>query len=159
MSRQHEYAVDVVWTGDTGRGYRDYGRDHEVTVTGKPPLSGSADPAFRGDPGRWNPEELLVASLSQCHMLSYLALCALEGIAVVDYRDRARGVMAELPGGSGHFTEVVLRPVVVVADAASVARATELHGRAHEICFVANSVTFPVRHEPSTEIAPPSAAP
>ncbi|MFL6127029.1 OsmC family protein [Actinophytocola sp.] len=151
MSREHHYQVTVRWTGDTGSGtatYRGYGRDHDVLVDGRPPLRGSADPAFRGTPDRWNPEELLVAALSQCHMLTYLSLCARAGVVVTGYTDAASGVMREEPGNSGRFAEVVLRPEVTVADAAMVDRAEALHQQAHEECFIARSVSFPVRHLP-----------
>lgn len=150
MSRQHDYRVTVRWSGDTGAGYRDYERDHDVVVEGKPVLKGSADPAFRGKPERWNPEELLVASLSECHMLTFLSLCARDGIVVTGYVDAASGVMREEPGNSGRFTEVVLRPAVTVADPAAAGLAEALHKQAHETCFIANSVNFPVRHEPVT---------
>ncbi|MEU4743073.1 OsmC family protein [Actinosynnema sp. NPDC023658] len=150
MSREHNYEVAVRWTGNTGSGtsaYRAYGRDHDVVVDGKPMLEGSADPAFRGTPERWNPEELLVASLSQCHLLTYLSVCARSGVVVTDYTDTASGVMREGPGGSGRFVEVVLRPEVTVADPSMVDKAVALHEEAHEACFIANSVNFPVRHE------------
>ncbi len=153
---QHCYQVDVVWTGNTGSGtasYRSYQRTHEVRVAGKPVLNGSADPAFRGDSDRYNPEELLVASLSQCHMLWYLHLAADSGLVVLGYHDQARGTLAENPDGSGQFSEVVLSPEVVVADRASVDVAETLHQRAHEVCFVARSVNFPVRHEPTIRVA------
>ncbi|MGM1062004.1 OsmC family protein [Saccharothrix sp. Mg75] len=151
MNGEHHYEVTVRWTGNTGPGtarYRDYGRDHDVLAAGKPPLRASADPAFRGTPDRWNPEELLLASLSQCHMLTYLALCARNGVVVTGYADSASGVMREEPGDSGRFTEVVLRPEVVVADPGTVDAARSLHEAAHRACFIANSVNFPVRHEP-----------
>ncbi|NKQ54514.1 OsmC family peroxiredoxin [Amycolatopsis sp. K13G38] len=153
MSREHDYRVTVRWTGNTGAGtenYRGYGRDHDVTAEGKPTLRGSADPAFRGTPDRWNPEELLVAALSECHMLTYLSLCARDGVVVTAYVDAASGTMREAPGGSGRFTEVVLRPEVTLADPAMIAKAESLHERAHATCFIANSVSFPVRHEPKT---------
>ncbi len=150
MSRQHDYRVTVRWNGDTGAGYRDYARDHDVVVEGKPVLKGSADPSFRGTPERWNPEELLVASLSECHMLTFLALCAQAGIGVTGYVDAASGVMRETPGNGGRFTEVVLRPEVTVADPAAIQLAEALHKQAHDACFIANSVNFPVRHEPTT---------
>ena len=151
MSKEHSYQVTVRWTGNTGPGttsYREYGREHDIVSDGKPTLLGSADPAFRGTPDRWNPEELLVAALSECHMLTYLALCSLAGVVVIDYVDAASGVMREERGDSGRFAEVVLRPEVVVADPGMRDKARELHGPAHEKCFIANSVNFPVRHEP-----------
>ncbi|MEV6825245.1 OsmC family protein [Amycolatopsis sp. NPDC051102] len=150
MSKQHDYRVTVRWSGDTGAGYRGYGRDHDVLVEGKPVLKGSADPAFRGTPERWNPEELLVASLAECHMLTFLSLCARAGVVVTGYVDAAGGVMREEPGHSGRFTEVVLRPEVTVAAPATAERVEALHKQAHDGCFIANSVNFPVRHEPVT---------
>jgi organic hydroperoxide reductase OsmC/OhrA len=152
MTREHGYEVTVRWTGNTGlgtSGYRGYDRGHDVVAAGKPAIAGSADPAFRGDPARWNPEELLVVALSQCHMLSYLALCALGDVTVTGYEDTARGVMRESAGTGGRFTEVTLNPVVTVADESMVERAVELHAEAHRSCFIANSVNFPVGHTPT----------
>ncbi|MQA82002.1 MAG: OsmC family peroxiredoxin [Streptosporangiales bacterium] len=149
----HEYDVTVTWTGNRGTGtsgYRAYGRDHEVVVAGLPLLRGSSDPAFRGDADRWNPEQLLVAALSQCHLLSYLHVAADAGVVVTAYEDDAHGVMTQTSDGGGHFTEVVLRPRVTVADESMVDRATALHDRAHELCFIASSMNFPVRHDPAT---------
>jgi organic hydroperoxide reductase OsmC/OhrA len=152
VSRTHSYDISVTWTGNRGTGtsgYRDYDRDHDVAADGPPAIAASSDPAFRGDQGRWNPELELTAALSQCHMLGYLHLCAVAGVTVTSYTDDARGVMEENPGGSGQFTEVVLRPRVTVASAGMIEKATTLHGEAHAMCFIANSVNFPVRHEPS----------
>ena len=154
--RAHRYEVETTWTGDRGEGtasFRGYDRDHEVAGEGKPTIPGSSDPSFRGDPARWNPEELLVASLSQCHMLWYLHLCAVSGVVVVGYRDAAEGVMRERPDGGGAFESVTLRPRVVVAEAGMAERAEALHHDAHEKCFVAASVNFPVTAEPETTVA------
>ncbi|GAB3483152.1 OsmC family protein [Amycolatopsis cihanbeyliensis] len=151
MERSHHYRVVVTWTGDRGSGtsgYRDFGREHEVTADGVDPITGSADPAFRGDASRWNPEQLLVASLSQCHMLWYLHLCATAGVVVTEYLDRASGSMTEA-GTGGQFTEVVLRPEITVESPDMVRTAIGLHEDAHRACFIANSVNFPVRHEPT----------
>ncbi|MEV4755395.1 OsmC family protein [Micromonospora sp. NPDC049559] len=150
MARTHSYELTVDWTGAGESGtanYRVYGRDHEVTADGPAPLLGSADPTFRGTTDRWNPEQLLVASLSQCHMLSYLSLCARGRVVVTAYTDRPVGTMVE-SGDGGHFTDVLLRPRVTVAAPEMVAEATALHATAHEVCFIASSVNFPVRHEP-----------
>ncbi|MCZ2525205.1 OsmC family protein [Streptomyces sp. HB2AG] len=152
-SKLHTYETEVIWTGDRGEGtstYRAYGREHEVTapgVTAPPPIPGSSDPAFRGDPARWNPEQLLLASISQCHMLWYLHFCSVNGVVVTGYADRARGTMQESAGG-GRFTEAVLNPRVEVASAGMAEKAAALHAEAHRACFIANSVNFPVRHEP-----------
>ncbi|OLT48410.1 peroxiredoxin [Saccharomonospora sp. CUA-673] len=153
--REHAYALTVLWTGDRGTGtsgYREFGREHDVVAEGKPPLAGSADPFFRGDAERWNPEELLLAALAQCHMLSYLAQCAKDGVVVTGYTDEAVGTMTESLG-VGEFTSVLLRPVVTVADPDMVERARALHEPAHEFCFIARSVNFPVRHDPRIEVA------
>lgn len=148
-ARQHHYQIQTIWIGNTGQGtadYRAYKRDHEVMVAGKSgPIPGSSDAAFRGDPTRYTPEELLVSALSTCHMLWMLHLCADAGIAVTAYTDQASGVMTEDSDGGGRFTEVALHPVMTITDAARVREAAALHARAHELCFIANSVNFPVR--------------
>lgn len=153
-TKLHRYAITVTWTGNRGSGtssYTGYLRDHDIEAAGKPAILGSSDPAFRGDPVRWNPEELLVAALSACHKLWYLHLAASEGIVVNAYADQAEGVMEEQPDGSGRFTRVVLRPTVTLSTGADLARAKALHVFAHEKCFIANSVNFPVLCEPTIE--------
>ena len=147
----HSYEVHVKWTGNDGEGtktYRGYRRDHTISVEGKPEIPGSSDPAFRGDRSRYNPEELLLAALSSCHMLAYLHLCAVNKISVVDYQDAALGEMRENPDGSGEFVRVTLRPVVTIEPRNDRSKAAELHHRAHELCFIARSVNFPVEVEP-----------
>ena len=152
MTDRHHYEVTVTWTGNTGSGtsdYRAYGRGFDLTAAGKPLISGSSDPVFRGDAARWNPEEMLVASLSSCHQLWYLHLCADAGLVVTAYRDQASGTMrTEAAVGTGSFTEVVLRPEVTFAAAVDLGLARDLHEEAHKRCFIANSVNFPVRCEP-----------
>jgi organic hydroperoxide reductase OsmC/OhrA len=151
MGREHRYGATITWTGNLGEGtagYRSYSRDHEVSHAGKPTLPGSSDPAFRGDPARWNPEELLVAALAQCHMLWFLHLCAVNGIAVTSYTDDAQGTMAEGADGGGEFTSVTLHPQAAIADPSQAGRALELHHQAHRLCFIARSVSFPVSCEP-----------
>ena len=148
---EHRYSVTVTWRGNLGSGtsgYRAYARDNEIAADAKPPINGSSDPAFRGDRTRWNPEELLLASLSSCHQLWYLHLAADAGIIVTDYVDQAEGVMAEDADGSGRFISVVLHPAVTVAAGTDIERAKALHHTAHEKCFIANSVNFPVMCEP-----------
>ena len=156
MDHRHRYAVSVEWTGNRGTGtsgYRDYGRDHLVRADGKlHELAGSSDRVFHGDRDRWNPEELLLAALSQCHMLSYLHVAASRGIVVVAYADAAEGEMRQTANGGGHFTEVTLRPVVTVA-AGDPADALDAHHEAAAKCFIAASVAFPVRHEPTIQLA------
>ncbi|QNA92404.1 MULTISPECIES: OsmC family protein [unclassified Microbacterium] len=147
---EHHYALTSVWTGNTGAGtsgYRDYRRDVTIEVAGKPELLASADKPFRGDPSRWNPEDLLLASLSECHLLSYLHACVTAGVVVVSYRDHASGMMREDGKGGGAFVEVMLRPEVVVAEASMIEAAERAHATANEWCFIANSMNFPVHHQ------------
>jgi len=153
--RTHRYIVTNRWTGNLGLGtsaYAAYSRNHELTADGKgAAILGSSDPAFRGDPSRYNPEELLVGALSACHMPVMLHLCADAGIVVTDYSDEAEGEMREHED-RGEFTRVVLRPRMTITDAARVAEAMQLHHRAHELCFIARSVNFPVEHEPVVNV-------
>lgn len=147
---KHSYAVDVVWTGNHGAGtrtYQGYGREHEIHVAGKPPIAGSSDAAFRGDASKHNPEDLLVAALSSCHMLWYLHLAAVAGVVVTAYADAAIGTLS-IDGQAGQFSEVVLRPVVTVTATSDTAKAVAVHDDAHHTCFLARSMNFPVRCEP-----------
>ncbi|WP_280417460.1 OsmC family protein [Nocardia carnea] len=156
MARTHHYECRTDWTGAGTTGtvdYRSYERSYVTRSPGRPDLHGSADPAFRGDDTRWNPELLLVAALSQCHLLWYLHLCAVSGVTVLEYHDEALATMAETADGGGHFTGVELRPVVTVAAADMVGRARDLHGDAAAKCFIAASVNFPVSHTPRVEVA------
>ncbi len=149
--RQHTYTLQLLWTGNNGQGtraYNAYRRDHVIRCPGKPEIPGSSDPAFRGDAGRYNPEELLVAALSSCHMLSYLHLCAINRVVITDYQDEPVGTMRERADGSGAFTHVVLRPRVTISVESDPAKAAALHHSAHEKCFIANSVNFPVDVDP-----------
>ena len=149
MAHEHRYEIKLTWTGAAQgptQNYKSYSREYRIEAPGKPTLAASADPAFRGDPALYNPEDLLVAALSGCHMLTYLAYCALQGIAVVAYEDQASGTMVQ-EGNGGRFTEVVLRPRVTVAAGSDLDKARALHEKAHADCFVANSVNFPVRIE------------
>ncbi|MCB0768098.1 MAG: OsmC family protein [Flavobacteriales bacterium] len=151
MEHKHHYSLEVVWTGNRGMGtdhYRSYGREHTVRIEGKPDLLGSADPTFRGDRSRHNPEDLLIAALSACHLMSYLHVCAVNGVVVTSYVDKATGTMETFPDGSGRFLEVVLHPEVIVASEGMIAKAVELHHKAHALCFIANSVNFPVHCQP-----------
>jgi organic hydroperoxide reductase OsmC/OhrA len=147
---RHDYRVAVEWTGNHGSGtdgYRNYGREHVIRVDGKPGIAGSSDPAFRGDATKHNPEEMLVAALSTCHMLAYLHVATVAGVVVTAYTDAAEGTMVT-EGNTGHFIEVVLRPVVAITATSDPAKADALHEDAHHACFIAASVNFPVRCEP-----------
>jgi organic hydroperoxide reductase OsmC/OhrA len=151
MIGEHHYRLRSEWTGNRGTGttgYKDYDRLVTLSSDGKPDLPVSADKPFRGDPSRWNPEELLLAALSECHLLSYLHACVTAGVVVVAYTDDASGLLTEDGRGGGAFTEVVLRPRVTVAEASMLEAASAAHHQALEWCFIANSVNFPVRVEP-----------
>jgi organic hydroperoxide reductase OsmC/OhrA len=150
LHREHYYEVEVVWTGNRGSGtsaYTAYDRDHELRVAGKSMIACSADQTFRGNVARWSPEELLVASLSACHKLWYLHLCADAGVVVTDYVDKAKGIMIEEDDGGGQFASVVLQPRVTISTGSDTALAQHLHKVAHEKCFIARSMAFPVTHD------------
>lgn len=153
MSRIHHYQTTTTWTGNLGAGtsdYRAYSRNHEIAAPKKAvPIPGSSDALFRGDPARYSPEDLLVASLSACHMLWVLHFCASVAIVVSDYSDEAAGEMLEHPDGSGEFTLVTLRPRMTITDGSRLEEALAIHHKAHQFCFVARSVNFPVKLEPS----------
>jgi organic hydroperoxide reductase OsmC/OhrA len=156
---QHSFAVSVEWTGNRGSGTSDYkafGRDNLLTAEGKPPIEGSAARPFHGDASRWNPEETLIAALVECHLLSYLYLAAKTGIVVESYTDAATGII-QTEGEAGRFTEVTLRPAVTISSG-DAALAQTLHDEAERICFIAQSVNFPVRHEPTIEVVAAGAA-
>lgn len=153
----HRYRITAEWLGNLGPGtstYTAYSRDHQLSAPGKATfISGSADPAYRGDGSRYNPEELLLGALASCHMLWVLHLCANAGIVVTEYSDQAMGEMVQHPDGSGEFVIAELRPRMVITDAARIVEAIALHDRAHEMCFLARSVAFPVKHQPTVTAA------
>lgn len=151
MERKHHYELSVTWTGNSGTGtedYNSYARDHLISGPGKVSIEASSDHAFRGDSSRYNPEELLVASLSACHMLWFLHLCSEANVIVEEYKDKARGIMVESGEGGGRFIEVILYPEVTVRHEPKTSL-DELHARANKLCFISNSCNFPVRHQAS----------
>jgi len=151
VEQEHRYVARIFWTGDRSvgtSGYRTYDRDHEIRADVKPAIAGSSNPGFNGDGSRWNPEELLVATISQCHVLWYLHLCSINGVVVTAYEDPSEGVMVEAEDGSGRFERVDLHPEVALADEGQRSLADGLHGEASQLCFIANSVNFPVDAEP-----------
>ncbi|HSV11622.1 MAG TPA: OsmC family protein [Hanamia sp.] len=155
MSGQHNYKLTVKWTGNSGTGtsgYREYERSHTISIANKSDICASSDAAFRGDKAKHNPEDFLLASLSSCHMLSYLHLCAVSSVIVIDYIDEATGIMINTADGGGHFLEVTLNPIVTVTENSMIEKANELHKKANELCFIANSVNFPVHHKPICRI-------
>lgn len=156
-AKLHLYRVEIHWTGNTGLGtqsYSTYDRAHTIGVADKPTIEASADPAFRGDKTKYNPEELLVASLSSCHMLWYLHLCATAQVVVTRYIDYPIGTLMESGDGGGQFSKVLLRPIVTIAPQGDPAVAAQIHDQAHQKCFIANSVSFPVQCEPSIQLEP-----
>jgi len=151
----HDYKARLIWDGNLGTGttsYTGYGRKYRLQIDGKPELTGSADPMFRGDANTYNPEDLFVAALSGCHLLSYLALCARTKINVIAYEDHAVGVLKLTPNGGGIFESVTLRPIVTIAKGSDEKRALELHEQAQDLCFIAASVRIPLLHEPQIRV-------
>ena len=155
MTKEHNYKLTTVWTGNTGSGtknVRSYDRSHTVAIQGKPELFLTTDNPAVGDKSKLNPEDLLVTAISSCHMLSYLYVCAMEGIVITSYTDHATGIMIEQANGSGSFKEVTLNPIFCVADESMIEKAIELHHKAHEICYIANSVNFDVKCNPTCKV-------
>ena len=155
MAKEHHYDLDIQWTGNRGEGtasYRTYDRSHTIKAHGKVPIEASSDPSFRGDKTKYNPEELLVASLSSCHMLWVLHLCAVNGVVVTDYRDEAVGVMLVSDDGDGMFKEVILKPTVTVTQSDMIEKLEAIHTEANKKCFIAKSVNFPVHHLPEAMV-------
>jgi len=153
MAKSHRYAATVRWTGNRGQGtadYRAYDRTHEIEIAGKPMISGSADAAFRGDGDRWNPEDMLLSSISTCHMLWFLHLASDAGWVVETYEDKAEAVMDMNPDGSGQFTSAVLHPAVTIS-AGDPGLSADLHHKAHGMCFIARSLNFEVGCEGTVE--------
>ncbi|MBL0096908.1 MAG: OsmC family protein [Bacteroidetes bacterium] len=154
MSKEHSYQLTLKWTGNTGGGtsdYKSYERSHIIQSEQKVDIAASSDPAFRGDKTKHNPEEFLLASLSGCHMLWFLHLCADAGVIVIDYEDHPTGTMIELETGGGRFKEVTLHPLVTLQNKEFAGKLNALHQRAHELCFIANSVNFEVTHQASVK--------
>lgn len=155
MTQDHHYNITTEWTGKTAEGTKNvkkYNRTHTITNQGKPELILTTDNPHVGDKTKLNPEDLLVSSISSCHMLSYLYVCALEGIVITSYIDNANGIMTENVTGGGSFKEVTLNPVFSVADENMVEKAIELHHKAHEICYIANSVNFEIKCNPICKV-------
>ncbi len=156
MNTIHNYKLSTKWTGNQGNGtsnYKDFERSYSIQIKNKPDIFGSSDPEFRGDKTKHNPEELLLASVSFCHMLWYLHLCAENNMVVTDYVDNATVVLEETADGNGKFSAITLNPSITITDQSMLATATELHKKANEFCFVANSLNFKVQHLPIFNIA------
>ena len=155
MSKEHHYSLTVRWTGNKGNGtgtYTGYDRSHTISVENKPDIECSSDAAFRGDKTKHTPEDLLVASIAGCHMLWYLHLCSEAGVVITEYTDNAKGTMVVTADGGGHFTEVTLYPEVTITESSMEVKANELHKKANQLCFIANSCNFPIHHKPTYKI-------
>ncbi|MFC3052988.1 OsmC family protein [Kordiimonas pumila] len=151
MTKTHQYKTYTVWTDNNGnstKSYKSYSRNHVILADSKPDILASADPAFRGDPSRYNPEEMLVAATSSCHMLWYLHFCAVNGVQVLSYADTAEGAMTEGEGNGGYFTAITLRPAITISADSDIEIAMKLHKDAAKECFIANSLKCPVTHAP-----------
>ena len=149
--KKHQYQSTILWTGNQGQGtktYTTYERSYLIEAEGKSAIQGSSDPAFRGDKTKHNPEDLLVSAVASCHMLWYLHLCSENNVIVEEYSDTPQGIMIEEKSGKGYFEEITLNPIVVVSDKEMVEKAIDLHEQAHEFCFIANSVNFPIGLNP-----------
>lgn len=153
--KSHNYQATIEWTGNLGQGtsgYNEYERSHFIHIQGKPTIEASSDPSFKGDPSKYNPEELFLCSLSSCHMLWFLHLCSAEGIVVTEYVDRAEGTMQEENDGRGRFTEVFLNPRVTVIEERMAFKLDSIHQKANQMCFIANSCNFPVKHKSNYKV-------
>jgi organic hydroperoxide reductase OsmC/OhrA len=155
MDQLHHYKLTATWKGNKGSGtsgVKAYDRSHTISIPNKPNLDLTTDNPFVGDKTKLNPEDLLVSAVSSCHMLSYLYICAMEGVVVTDYFDNATGVMVEYEEGGGQFKEITLNPVVTVAEQSMIEKSIKLHHKAHDICYIANSVNFEVRNNPVSKL-------
>lgn len=154
--KQHTYQIELKWTGNKGRGtrtYMSYDRDFQISADHKKHIiEGSSDPSFRGDKTRYNPEDVFVSSIASCHMLWFLHLCTTKKIVVLDYVDKAEGIMTETPDGSGKFKEVTLHPEILVDSPVDFSLIEQLHEKANAMCFIANSCNFPIHHKPSVTV-------
>lgn len=143
--KEFSYSATVEWMGNDGSGTstKTFGRDNELSTPNKPTIIGSAPSEFGGDGANWAPEDLFVAAISQCHMLTYLFLCFRAGIVVESYTDTAVGTLAIEGASGGHFSKVELRPAVTIS-AGDPRAADALHASASASCFVGNSVSCDV---------------
>lgn len=152
---KHLFKAEVDWTSNqkpSDSTKRFYSKTHQIIIEGKPVLNVSAAKAFKGDPELYNPEDLLLSSLVSCHMMSYLYVCAQNDIEVLEYSDNAEATLEVAADGSGRFVAVRLYPKVKISNSDKIELAVELHTKANQLCFIANSCNFPVLHEASCKI-------
>jgi organic hydroperoxide reductase OsmC/OhrA len=151
MGKSHSFRIAVTWTGahhGTTESYASYSREFTISSDGKQNIVCSSDKIFRGDANLYNPEDLFISTISSCHLLWYLHLCADKKIHVLSYIDDATGNLQINQDGSGQFTEVTLHPNVIIDSNTDIPLAIQLHEEAHKKCFIANSVNFPVKYIP-----------
>jgi organic hydroperoxide reductase OsmC/OhrA len=154
MAIKHLFKATLNWTSNKKQEEttsRFYSKSHQIKIEGKPVLNVSAAKAFKGDPELYNPEDLLLSSLVSCHMMSYLYVCSQNGIEVLEYSDHAEATLEVSPDGSGRFTEVQLNPKVKISNPDKIELAIELHTKANQLCFIANSCNFPISHNAACE--------
>ncbi|MBF4469919.1 OsmC family protein [Flavobacterium sp. HJJ] len=152
MGFKHLFKVKLNWNSvpkETISTSRKYLKNHQITIEGKEILNLSAAKAFKGDPSLYNPEDLLLSSVVSCHMMSYLYVCSQNGIDILSYQDDAEATLEVSENGSGRFIEVRLYPKVVIQQKEKIAEALELHSKANELCFIANSCNFKIVHFPA----------
>ncbi|MBL0286511.1 MAG: OsmC family protein [Bacteroidetes bacterium] len=151
MSNKINYKLIMAWLGNEGTGtsgYKHYKRDFVVVGEGKPPISGSSDVHFLGDIEKYNPEEMLLMSVSSCHMLWFLHLCAVSDVVVSEYSDEPTGVLEIFADGGGKFSEITLRPIISIIGQPSIEQLNSLQEKANKLCFIANSLNIKINHEP-----------
>ncbi|KIO50995.1 OsmC family protein [Flavobacterium hibernum] len=154
MTFKHIFKVALNWTSkkEEKSTSKIHNKTHQIKIDGKPVLDVSAAKAFKGDPKLYNPEDLLLSSLVSCHMMSYLYVCSQNGIEVLEYLDNAEATLEVSASGSGRFVEVRLKPIVKISNPDQIELALDLHFKANQLCFIANSCNFPVLHEASCEV-------
>ncbi len=154
MVSNHIFKAELKWTSEQNTHQETkkiYSKSHQIKIEGKPALDVSAAKAFKGDPSLYNPEDLLLSSLVSCHMMSYLYVCSQNGIEVLEYTDNAEATLEVFPDGSGRFVAVRLYPKVKISNSDQIGLALDLHFKANQLCFIANSCNFPVLHEASCD--------
>lgn len=140
MHKKFHFKVQTQWQ----KGQLENAKSHVAAIASKVDLQISAAHQFKGDATKHNPEDLLLSALSSCHMMSYFYVCQQHGIDLVDYHDNATGILELRSDLSGGFSRVELNPIVTIATGTDKSLAMDLHKKAHELCFIANSVNFEV---------------
>lgn len=151
MLGTHEYRITTTWHGNTADGPRHYSRTHDTTTTPPTtPLKVTADKPFRGEPGIHNPEQLLVMAASSCHMMSFLYCASQAGFDIRHYVDEAHALMP-MRATNTAITAITLHPTVTIANYTSSQQnqLDALMDQAHDECFIANTLSCPITHQPT----------